>query len=42
MRTAYQAMSQRWHSKKLIKDLRTSAMSLALEKIAKSYEILGI
>ncbi len=42
MRTAYQAMSYKWHSEKLIKDLRTSAMSLALEKISKSYETLGI
>ena len=42
MRNAYQAMSYKWHSEKPIKDLRTSAMSLALEKIAKSYETLGI
>ncbi len=42
MRAAYTAMSFRMHSKINIKDLRTSAMSIALEKIALSYETLGL
>ena len=42
MRSAYIAMSIRMHSKNKIKDLRTSAMSIALEKIAASYETLGL
>ena len=42
MRSAYIVMSHRMHSKNKIKDLRTSAMSIALEKIASSYETLGI
>lgn len=42
MRSAYISMSHRMHSKNKIKDLRTSAMSIALEKIASSYETLGI
>lgn len=42
MRSAYVAMSHRMHSKNKIKDLRTSAMSIALEKIASSYETLGL
>ncbi len=42
MRSAYIAMSYRMHSKNKIKDLRTSAMSIALEKIALSYDTLGI
>ena len=42
MRTAYIEMSYNWHAKKAIKDLRTSAMAIALNKIAKSYETIGI
>ena len=42
MRSAYIAMSYRMHSKNKVKDLRTSAMSIALEKIALSYDTLGI
>ena len=42
MREAYQTMSYKWHSNKHVKDLRTSAMTIALQKIANSYEILGI
>ncbi len=42
MRTAYIEMSYNWHAKKTIKDLRTSAMAIALNKIAKSYETIGI
>ena len=42
MRSAYIAMSYRMHSINKIKDLRTSAMSIALKKIASSYETLGL
>ena len=42
MRSAYIAMSYRMHTKSKVKDLRTSAMSIALEKIALSYETLGL
>ena len=42
MRSAYIAMSYRMHVKNKIKDLRTSAMSIALEKIALSYDTLGL
>ena len=42
MRSAYIAMSYRMHTKNKVKDLRTSAMSIALEKIALSYETLGL
>ena len=42
MRSAYIAMSYRMHAKSKVKDLRTSAMSIALEKIALSYETLGL
>ena len=42
MRQAYIDMSYRWHSTKKIVDLRTSAMCIALKKIAMSYETLGM
>ena len=42
MRSAYIDMSYRMHSKNKVKDLRISAMSIALEKIALSYDTLGI
>ena len=42
MRSAYIEISNRWHTKSNVKDLRISAMSIALEKIAMSYETLGI
>ena len=42
MRSAYIAMSYRMHSINKIKDLRTSAMSIALKKIASSYVTLGL
>ena len=42
MRSAYIAMSYRMHTKSKVKDLRISAMSIALEKIALSYETLGL
>ncbi len=42
MRQAYIDMSYKWHSTKKITDLRTSAMCIALKKIALSYETLGM
>ena len=42
MRSAYIEISNRWHTKSSVKDLRISAMSIALEKIAMSYETLGL
>ena len=42
MRSAYIAMSYRMHTKNKVRDLRTSAMSIALEKIALSYDTLGL
>ena len=42
MRQAYIDMSYKWHSTKKITDLRTSAMCIALKKIALSYETLGL
>ncbi len=42
MRQAYIDMSYKWHSTKKIIDLRTSAMSIALKKIALAYETLGM
>ena len=42
MRSAYIEISNRWHTKSNVKDLRISAMSIALEKIAKAYDTLGL
>ena len=42
MRQAYIDMSYKWHSSKNIHDLRTSAMSISLKKIALAYETLGM
>lgn len=42
MREGYQTISKRWHSDERIPDLRTAAMMIALERIASSYESLGI
>ena len=42
MRQAYIDMSYKWHSVKKITYLRTSAMCIALKKMALSYETLGM
>ena len=39
---SYQDISARWHSSDKIPDLRTAAMMIAIERIAASYESLGI
>ena len=42
MREGYCAISERWHSSADIPDLRTAAMSIAIERIADSYSSMGI
>ena len=42
MRIAYQQMSERWHSRDDVKDLRTSAFILAIDKIVAGYRAKGI
>ena len=42
MRIAYQQMSQRWHSRDDVKDSRTAAFMLAIDKIAAGYRAKGI
>jgi glutamate dehydrogenase (NAD(P)+) len=38
----YQDISKRWHSSDKIPDLRTAAMTIAIERIVSSYDTLGI
>lgn len=42
MRIAYQQMSERWHSRDDVKELRTAAFMLAIYKIAAGYRAKGI
>ncbi len=42
MRQAYVEMSYKFHASNKIKDFRTSAMAIALQKVAKSYDTIGI
>ena len=42
MRIAYQQMSERWHSRDDVNDLRTSAFILAIDKITAGYRAKGI
>jgi glutamate dehydrogenase (NAD(P)+) len=42
MRITYQQMSERWHSHNDVKDLRTAAFMLAIDKIAAGYRAKGI
>ena len=42
MRITYQQMSDRWHSHNDVKDLRTAAFLLAIDKIAAGYRAKGI
>jgi len=42
MRTAYQSMREVWHSRADVKDLRTAAFIVAIEKVAKSYQAKGL
>ncbi len=42
MRNGYKRISRKWHADKRISDLRTSAMVIAIKRIADSYYFLGI
>ena len=42
MRGAYSAISKTWHDKDNVPDLRTAAMMIAVERVAKSYISIGI
>ncbi|MFS4438513.1 Glu/Leu/Phe/Val family dehydrogenase [Paracoccaceae bacterium GXU_MW_L88] len=42
MRTAYQDMREIWHSREDVKDLRTAAFILAIERITSSYRSKGL
>ena len=42
MRDGYRAISEKWHSESTIPDLRTAAMVIAIEKIRKDYDSIGI
>ncbi len=42
MRTAYQKMSQVWHERDDVKDLRTAAYIIAIERVSSSYRAKGL
>jgi glutamate dehydrogenase (NAD(P)+) len=42
MRAAYQSMREVWHARDDVKDLRTAAYLVAIEKVAGSYRALGL
>lgn len=42
MRTAYQSMSQMWHSRDDVTDLRTAGFLVAINRVAESYRAKGI
>ena len=42
MRTAYQFMRETWHSRSDVKDLRTAAYLVAIERVADSYRTKGL
>ena len=42
MRTAYQAMSQMWHSRNDVTDLRTAAYLVSIGRVADSYRAKGL
>ena len=42
MRVAYQSISNKWHSRKDVKDLRTAAYLVSIEKVAASYRAKGL
>ena len=42
MRTAYQSMSEMWHSREDVTDLRTAGFIVAIDRVASSYRAKGI
>ncbi len=42
MRIAYQSMSQVWHERADVQDLRTAAYLVAIDRVAKSYKAKGL
>ena len=42
MRVAYEAISAAWNDKENIPDLRTAAMMIAVDRVAKSYVSIGL
>ncbi|SDN42298.1 glutamate dehydrogenase (NAD(P)+) [Lutimaribacter pacificus] len=42
MRTAYQSMSEMWHSRDDVTDLRTAGFIVAIDRVASSYRAKGI
>ncbi|MCM2560775.1 Glu/Leu/Phe/Val dehydrogenase [Lutimaribacter sp. EGI FJ00015] len=42
MRTAYQSMSEMWHSRDDVRDMRTAGFIVAIERVAASYRAKGI
>ena len=42
MRTAYQSISQEWHRRPDVQDLRTAAFIVAIERVAASYRAKGL
>ena len=42
MRVAYESISAAWNDKDNVPDLRTAAMVIAVERVAKSYVSIGI
>jgi glutamate dehydrogenase (NAD(P)+) len=42
MRVAYEAISLAWNEKDNVPDLRTAAMMIAVDRVAKSYISIGI
>ncbi|MEL7011746.1 MAG: glutamate dehydrogenase, partial [Pseudomonadota bacterium] len=42
MRTAYQEISEKWHEREDVTDLRTAAYLVAINKVVSSYDTLGL
>ncbi len=42
MRTAYQSMREVWHGKEVVKDLRTAAYIVSIERVADTYRSKGL
>ena len=42
MRNSYEVISRVWNDEELATDLRTAAMMVAVRRIARSYQTLGI